>query len=152
MRHFFTCASPGMHDSTAYAMQMRENATNDIWGRVTCAQACVWYDRVRYASLEVPELHIHRCSGRARADFAMVRGRSRSRTFEPIFRSHATKRRWSDNNTSCLLRFNSLRCRSWRCTSRRSSKRSMLDQSRPLAGNHFVRFQKLVRETPTTAD
>ena len=63
MRHFFTCASSGMHDSTAYAMRLRENATNDNWERVTSAKACVWYDRVRYASLEVPERHIHRSFG-----------------------------------------------------------------------------------------
>jgi hypothetical protein len=79
MRHFFTCSSSGTHESTDYAMRLRQHTTTDNWGRVTCAKACVWYDRVRYVSLEVPERHIHRCFGSSARALAYGRAAVRGR-------------------------------------------------------------------------
>ena len=58
-----TFSSFGLRESTDYVMVLRRNTATDIWGSVSCANVCVWDDRVRQVLFEVPERHIHRCFG-----------------------------------------------------------------------------------------
>ena len=43
----FTFSSFGSRESTDYVMVLRRNTATNNWGRVSCANVCVWYDRVR---------------------------------------------------------------------------------------------------------
>ena len=134
-------------------MRLRENATNNIRVRVMCAKSCVWYDRVRYVSLEVPERHIHRCFGSSARELrygsAAVRGRAL------LSRNYDRKTRRDDIAT--ITRHVSSILTRWG-VERGDVHRVEVPNARcwtisgPLAGNHFVRFRKLVLETPTTAD